>query len=256
MLPELYHAHHNRHLEDIPFWLRLAAQTGDPILELGCGTGRVLIPLARARFRCIGLDHDLAMLRYLEANLDPSIPVRPGLISADISRFSLRERFSLTILPCNTFSTLTTEQRLGCLSCVRRHLVPGGMFVVVLPNPQIWHQLPAYSEVEYEEEFILPHTGDPVQVYSSWQRKRKTVAITWIYDQLFPNGTVQRVTMQAVHYRIPVKTYLEEIQAAGFELLGTYGDYDWSPYQADSPYLIILAKTAAAARDAPALSLY
>ena len=53
MLPSVYHAHHNRHLEDLPFWLDLAAQTGDPLLELGCGTGRVLIPLAQAGYRTL-----------------------------------------------------------------------------------------------------------------------------------------------------------------------------------------------------------
>ena len=58
MFPQLYHAHHNRSLEDLPFWLELAAQAGDPILELGCGTGRVLIPLAQAGYHTIGLDND------------------------------------------------------------------------------------------------------------------------------------------------------------------------------------------------------
>jgi SAM-dependent methyltransferase len=242
MLPELYHAHHNRHLEDIPFWLALATQAGDPILELGCGTGRVIIPLARAGYRCVGLDHDLEMLRFLETNLDPSLHVQPHIVASDISHFMLQELFSLIIFPCNTFSTLTTEQRLSCLSCVRDHLEPRGMFVVSLPNPETWSQLPAQSDAEYEEEFILPGTGNPVQVSSCWQRKRRTFAVTWIYDQLFPDGTVERVSMKAVHFRTPFITYLDEIHVAGFKQVIAYGDYDGSPYKIDSPNLILLAK--------------
>jgi ubiquinone/menaquinone biosynthesis C-methylase UbiE len=48
MFPQLYHIHHNAHTEDLPFWLKLAQQQGGPVLELGCGTGRVLIPLIQA----------------------------------------------------------------------------------------------------------------------------------------------------------------------------------------------------------------
>jgi SAM-dependent methyltransferase len=241
MLPELYHAHHNRHLEDIPFWLALAAQTGDPILELGCGTGRVLTQLARSGFHCVGLDHDLAMLRFLKVNLDPQLPTRPDLIAADISYFILEEQFPLIIIPCNTYSTLTKKQRLSCLGCVHRHLVPGGKFAVSLPNPHIWHQLPSQLDIEYEEEFILPKTGNPVQVSSSWRRKRSTFTVTWIYDQLFPDGNVERVSMESVHFRNPIETYLDEIKAVGLNQIVAYGDYDGSPYQVDSTRLILLA---------------
>ncbi|HSB66003.1 MAG TPA: class I SAM-dependent methyltransferase, partial [Anaerolineales bacterium] len=149
MFPELYHAHHNRHLEDLPFWLALATQTSDPILELGCGTGRLLLPLAQAGFRCVGLDRDLGMLRYLHANLDPSLMAKPHCIAADISHFALQEQFPLIILPCNTFSTLATQQRRDCLSRVHKHLEPGGIFAVSLPNPELWRELPTPSDIEY-----------------------------------------------------------------------------------------------------------
>ena len=243
MLPELYHAHHDLHREDMPFWLNLAAQTGGPILELGCGTGRVLIRLAQAGWGCVGLDRDLGMLHYLVSNLPPALKVKPQLVAADISRFALQEQFPLILLPCNTYSTLTTQQRLDCLSRVRRHLKPGGIFAASLPNPEIWDQLPARSDAEYEEEFILPHTGNPVQVSSRWRCRKKTFTIRWIYDLLLPDGTVKRMVMEAVHYRTPVNTYLDEIHSAGLEILCMYGDYDKSPYRVDSPSLIIVATT-------------
>ncbi len=243
MLPALYHAHHNRHLEDLPFWLDLPSQAGDPILELGCGTGRVLVPLLRAGYHCTGLDRDPAMLKYLEENLDPSRQLTPILLVADIRQFCLARQFSLIILPCNTFSTLNADERRACLSRVRQHLKPGALFAVSLPNPSIWSSLPARPEPEIEEEFILPETSNPVQVSSTWRRTKQSFTITWIYDQLYPDGRVERITMQAVHCRHPADAFLAEIRSAGLDIIGTFGDFDRSPYTVDSPHLIILARS-------------
>ncbi len=243
MLPALYHAHHSLYLEDLPFWLDLAAQSGDPIFELGCGTGRVLIPLAASGYRCFGLDHDLAMLKFLQASIDQALEPKPVILAGDISRFCLATQFSLVILPCNTFSTLDGEERRSCLERVRQHLKPGGLFAISMPNPDLWSQLPSRAAPEVDEEFVLPHTGNPVQVSSSWRRTKQHFTVTWIYDQLFPDGTVQRVMSQAVHWRNQPKVYCDEIQAAGLKIASTYGDFDRSAYAVDSPCLIIVAKS-------------
>ncbi len=58
LFPLFYHAQHQNYLEDLPFWLGLAATQGSPILELGCGSGRVLLPLALAGHRVLGIDND------------------------------------------------------------------------------------------------------------------------------------------------------------------------------------------------------
>jgi SAM-dependent methyltransferase len=241
MLPALYHAHHSLHMEDLAFWLELASQAGDPILELGCGTGRVLTSLILAGHACLGLDNDLAMLKFLQASQDKSQELKPWLLAADIRRFSLAQRFPLIILPCNTFSMLDAAERSACLDCVRAHLKPGGMFAVSLSNPEIWSRLASRPDLEYEEEFILPKTGNPVQVSSAWRRTKLTFQVTWAYDQLYPDGTVERVTMQAVHWRNPPKTYVDEIQSAGMDIINVFGDFDRSPYAVDSPNLIIMA---------------
>jgi SAM-dependent methyltransferase len=237
----LYHAHHNRHLEDLPFWFALAAQAGDPVLELGCGTGRVLMRLAKAGRPSIGIDRDLAMLRFIQASIGEVKPA-PWLIAADITRFNLAIQISLIILPCNTFSTLRKNQRLSALECVHRHLSPNGYFAVSLPNPKTLADLPVRSAPELEDEFLHPQTGNPVQVSSSWRRTRRTFHLTWTYDHLFPDGRVERFNAETVHHIIPAMGYLDEIRTAGLEVVEVYGDFDRSLYQDDSPYLICVAK--------------
>jgi SAM-dependent methyltransferase len=243
MLPQLYHAHHSLYLEDLPFWLDLAAQAGDPVLELGCGTGRVLIPLAVAGYQTVGLDHDLSMLKFLHTNIGPEIQHEPRLLAADIAEYNLTAQFPLIILPCNTFSMLSHDHRKACLRCVLRHLRQDGIFAVCLPNPELLIRLPNRSMTELEDEFIHPHTGNPVQVSSSWKRTKNTFNVTWNYDHLLPDGTVDRLTVNAIHQLTPLKTYVGDIEYAGLMVRELYGDFDRSAFTVDSPHLILLIST-------------
>ena len=237
MLPVLYHAHHNQHLDDLPFWLKLAGQTGGSVLELGCGTGRVLLPLAKAGQQVVGIDRSLAMLKFAKS-MAKEIDITPRLVAADIRRFHLNNRFSLIILPCNTYSTLDKEDRQSCLECVRQHLPAGGSFALSIPNPDNLRGLPACSKAEPEEEFLHPYSGNPVQVSSAWQRTRQLFIITWIYDHLLPDGQVERFSETVAHHLAPTAEYLDEIRSAKLEIIHLYGDFDCSEYSQDSPYLI------------------
>ncbi len=240
MFPQLYHAHHNRFLEDLPFWLYLAAQVGDPVLELGCGTGRVLVPMAQAGYRSFGLDYDQSMLKFLQMNIRPFVQNVPNIIVSDICAFNLAAQFPLIILPCNTYSTLSYEQRIACLRCVQKHLMKAGTFAISLPNPQLLIKLPKHSNAELEDEFFHPGTGNPVQVSSSWQRRKNIFTVAWIYDHIYPDGTVDRQIVKAVHQIAPLKTYVDEFESAGLKVAQVFGDFDRSAYTADSDDLILL----------------
>lgn len=239
--PPLYHAHHSLYQEDLPFWLELAARQGNPVLELGCGTGRVLLPLAQAGYTVVGLDNDLEMLHFLRTRLDAPLMAAPRLLAAELSAFRLGCRFPLIILPCNTWSTLSTATRQTALQRVRAHLLPGGLFAVSLPNPRLFFDLPARSEAEAEEQFEHPKSGSLVQVSSAWRRTKRFFIVRWIYDALLPDGTIQQLIAEVRHDLAPVQAYLEEMQAAGLHLEAVYGDFDRSPYTPESASLILVA---------------
>jgi SAM-dependent methyltransferase len=175
LFPALYHAHHRQYQDDLLFWLNLADRYRDPILELSCGTGRVLIPLARAGYRIFGLDNDPAMLAYLQANIEPNLKHRTRIFEGDLTRFHLTEQLSLILLPCNTYSTLDTTERKSTLQCVHAHLCGGGIFAVSVPNPLLLADLPPGDEAQVETVFEHPDSGLPVQVSSAWETTNDAV---------------------------------------------------------------------------------
>ena len=124
--------------DDLPFWLAQAGQHGGPILELACGTGRVAIPLAEAAFEVTGIDLSPVMLATA-AEKAAQRGVAVNWVQADIRDFRLAQTFSQVIFPANTFCHLYTASDLeSCLAAVRRHLQPGGRFVVDVFVPDLY----------------------------------------------------------------------------------------------------------------------
>lgn len=238
--PVLYHAHHSRHMEDLPFWLSLAARQGGPILELGCGTGRVLVALAQAGYPVFGLDRHAGMLAVLREQLP--VGTKAHVFQADLARFCLGLQFPLILVPCNTWSTLSGDQRQAALSSVSRHLLPGGLFSASIPNPALLRRQPRHVEAEVEDEFHHPVSGNPVQVSTGWVRDGRSFHLEWYYDHLLPDGRVERLSVKVDHDLAPLEVHRAEFVAAGLDPGEEYGDYDRSPYRPDSPSLILFAR--------------
>jgi SAM-dependent methyltransferase len=240
-LPELYHAHHSSDEEDILFWMGLAENQGGPILELGCGTGRVLSQLVVCGYQVIGLDLDGEMLTLLRKNLLRNLAPAPYVFQADMSAFRLAARFPLIVLPCNTLSTLSPIQRNRTLKNAAEHLAQGGRFAASIPNPAVLAKLPETGESELEDIFPHPVDGEPVQVSSSWMHNLEKFTLQWHYDHLLPDGNVKRLTAETCHQIQPIQAYMQEIQQAGLLIKYRYGDFNCSDYNNRSPYFIFVA---------------
>ena len=241
MLPALYHAHHSMNNEDIPFWLNLARESQGAILELGVGTGRIYDPLLITGKMVIGLDNDIQMLKYLLNNLPTELKRKRMVFQGDLTAFHLASRFGLILLACNTYSTLTPNQRKTTLRCVVDHLQPGGVFAVSLPNGEFLKSLPRYGEAEIEEIFPHPLDHEPVQVSSGWILTEEQFTLFWHYDHLLPDGGVDRKSVKVVHQLTETKEFYAEFRAAGFKDVLTFGDFDRSELISSSPMVIFLA---------------
>ena len=245
MDPVLYHAHHTLRSDDLAFWRDLAQQAPGKILELGCGTGRVLLRLVRDNHQVVGLDNDPVMLDFLHNLIPPTLSNSVEIHEADMRDFNLGETFPLVILPCNTLSTFSGGDRSRVFRAVRQHLAPGGVFVFGIPNPLVLADLPMIGDEELEDEFTHPATNNPVHVYSSWERSADRIAFFWRYDHVFPDGKVSEVTHSTSHFLDSPQTYVAELKAAGLKPFAVYGDFYREKFVPDSSYFITLARAAA-----------
>jgi SAM-dependent methyltransferase len=116
---------------DLPLWEELAEERGGRILELGCGTGRVALHLARRGYEVLGLDTEQALVETLNSRAaEAGLPARA--IVADAASFDLDERFALIIAPMQLAQLLDRARRRAMLSRVGARLRPGGSFAVAL----------------------------------------------------------------------------------------------------------------------------
>ena len=237
---EIYHLHHSRHPEDLPFWTGLAAEKGGPVLELGCGTGRVLLSLAKTGLTVFGLDRDAEMLEVLQQAILPGLQVH--IWQGDFTAFCLAESFPLIILPCNTYSTLDHAQRTALLKAIRDHLAPEGIFAVSMPNPVLLRRLPASSDAEIEEIITLPQEGGRVQVSSAWTRDDQYFSLHWYYDHLRPGGRVERLEGIARHHLVSRENHLQEFSETGLIPAAEFGSYRRSAYRRTSDVWIVLLR--------------
>jgi SAM-dependent methyltransferase len=241
-LARFFHSQYADFTEDTPLWLELAQRHGPPILELGCGTGRVLSSLADAGHVVTGLDANPAMIERAQSRLDPSTSDRVTLLRADLRNFSIPRRFPLAIAPLNVFAELDDEDLPRALSSVRKHLAPQGVLALDLPNPPDALTIPE-DEDELLQTFIEQETGHAVQV-SAHHRLRlsgQTVVVTWHYDELLPNGMVSRHRFETTfHLRSP-ETLRRLLDESGYADVSFYGDYTFGALGEASKRLIVIA---------------
>ncbi|MCB0234494.1 MAG: class I SAM-dependent methyltransferase, partial [Anaerolineae bacterium] len=150
--------------EDVAMYLGFAERTGGPLLELGCGTGRLLLPLAEAGYEVTGVDMSEQMLAIARAKLDAGdLSDQATLLLADMREVQLEQRYRLAFIAINSFMHLTTmEDQLAALRTWRDALLPGGLLVIDVFNPNPQQLLEADGRVEMQGRWFDPDTGATV----------------------------------------------------------------------------------------------
>ena len=145
----------------LDFYLGLARAARGPVLDVACGTGRIMLPCLKAGVDADGLDLFPAMLTRLREKA-AALGFNPTLHQADMAGFRLPCRYALIMIPFNAFvHNLTTEDQLACLQACRDHLQPGGMLVfdTAFPGPH-WIGAPSGQRV-LEGKFLTPRLVFP-----------------------------------------------------------------------------------------------
>ena len=232
-----------RERPDIAFFIDIAKEAGGPVLEVGCGTGRVLIPSARAGIEVVGLDlskHMLAVCRDRLRRESAAVQSRAQLVEADMRTFDLARTFPLATFPFRPFQHLITVQdQVSCLANVRRHLVEGGRVVLDLFNPSLDALVNLQEGLEFgdEPEFSTPDGRRVV-------RRHRTVAhdrfnqvshVELIYYVTHPDGHEERL-VHAFPMRYLFRFEAEHLLArSGFEVEQLYAGFDKAAYGSRYP---------------------
>jgi SAM-dependent methyltransferase len=242
--------HANR--KDVPFWLELASKAQGPILELGCGTGRVMLQIARAGYRIDGLDLSSAMLSKCREKLDAQpaeVRNRARLIQGDMTNFTADRTYGLVIIPFRAFQHLiAVADQIVCLRAVHSALAEHGNLVLDLfnPDPARMHD-PAFLRETSEFENLALADGrklgrssrivafHPVEQYND---------IELIYYVEHPDGRKERLV-----HDFPIRLFfLYEVEhlleRCRFRLTDLFGDYDRSPLTDRSLEMIVVAEKA------------
>lgn len=240
-----------RERADATFYVEMAQAAGGPVLEVGCGTGRVLIPTARAGVEITGLDLSPSMLAVCRRNLaqeSAETQARVRLVEGDMRDFDLGQQFALITIPFRPFQHLeTTEDQIKCLATIRRHLAPGGRLVLDLFNPS----LPYLADPARLDEF-----GDEPEItMPDGRRVLRRARITardyfnqvqdteLIYYVTHPDGSQERL-VHSFPMRYLFRFEAEHLLArCGFKVEALYADYDRSSYGSKYPgELIFIAR--------------
>jgi len=222
---------------DLQFYLDYARQSRGPVLELGCGTGRVCIPIAAEGIDVVGLDLSPAMLAICRQKLaaqPDSTRRRVRLLRADMADFSLRRRFGLIIVPFRAFQhLLETDQQLACLRRVRQHLRPDGRFILDVFDPN-YNRLTGPFPSEQGTDFDVTF-GDGTRLIRrsrilGHEKARQLQHVEFEFELHQPARSVH--TSTAVFYmRCIFRPEAEHLLArAGLRVEHLFGDYRRMPY--------------------------
>jgi ubiquinone/menaquinone biosynthesis C-methylase UbiE len=239
---------------DVPFWQRLASQSRGPVMELGCGTGRVSIPLARAGIRLVGVDRSEPMLARARQRIKPrgtrtakssgsgTAKAAPSvrLVRADIRQLPFGDKtFPMVIAPYGILQSLIRPRDLtATLASVARVIAPGGTFGIdLVPD------VPKWSEYTNRVQLRGKAGGAQLTLVESVRQDPKRRLTTFEQKYVERRGDRTREHRFDLTFRtLSVPQMSRQLERAGFSVDAVLGDYRGRPWDDRADVWIIVAK--------------
>jgi SAM-dependent methyltransferase len=239
-------------LEDVPFYLDLAKQSGGPVLELACGTGRVLLPIARQGIAIHGMDRSDAMLDVLRKNLQSEPKDVRELVSifqGDLRSFRSSREYPLVIIPFRPLQHMfTVEDQVAALNTAAFHLEPDGLLAFDVFYPNFSRVETGIGQEELEMEW--PVKSDSSTIVRRYFRKEsldkinQTFSLTFIF-RTYKEGKMVREETEPLKMSYYTYPHLRALfLLAGLEIVEEYGSFARTPLDNDSRQMIFVVRRA------------
>ena len=236
--------------EDLPFYLELAHSQGPRVLEVACGTGRVVVPMVKAGLQVVGIDASPHMLALARAKLDKErFGSQVELFETDMRTFRLASQdFDLAILAVKSFAyLLDRDDQLRCLEAVHAHLRPGGLLALDLLHPR-----PEFVNAPLgflRDDLVQRGLGDDCSTVSrvesvvSVDLARQVRVVRSTYEVVDPRGSVIEKRFVEWPYRWTHRFEADLLlERAGFEIEALYGGYRREPFTSESSTMLFVAR--------------
>lgn len=227
---------------DVEFYGEEAEKAGSPVLELACGTGRILIPVAEKDIKITGLDLSPSMMGVAKkkiSKLSPEIQKNITLIEGDMRNFSIDEKYNLIMIPYRAFlHLLTVEDQKKCLATVYRHLSKKGLLIFNMFDPALniiaSHFEPLGSAVKKVSEFTCPDSGNKVIVSDTRQydQEKQILEQYFIFEEVNKEGRVIDKIYSPLTLRYIFRYEMEHLlELCGYRVVSLYGDFKRGPFK-------------------------
>lgn len=229
---------------DVAFWTRLARAQEGRILELGCGTGRLTVPVARTGARVIGIDRSQPMLARGRRRLRRARLSNASVLLGDIRHLPFRRRsgFSLVMAPYGMLQSLTRERDLrAVIASVRDVLPKGGLFVVdLVPD------LPRWDEYQRRESLSgVRGRGTTLTLIETVRQDAARKLTIFDHEYVERRGRQRRVHRFSLTFRtLSVPQMRRRLEEGGFTIRAALGDYLGGPWDDRSDVWVLVAARA------------
>ena len=228
---------------DLDFYRELALQTGNKALELGVGTGRVAIELAKAGITVVGIDNSVYMLRVAREKLvkeTEAVRKRVILKKGDMRNFDLKQSFPFVYIPASTFDhNIAVEEQKRALNCVYKHLEKDGTFAFDLE--QVTPDKPKTSwwidRKEIDDGRLVVRN-----IFTRRDMTKRTCSLDLFFD-VYKNGKLLERYHEYGEVAIISKDEVTKLlEKNGFRIESVYGDFDKSKHKSNSPRIVLVTR--------------
>ncbi len=252
VLSQFYDLEYSVFDADLDMYRQFAERARGPILELGCGTGRVLEALAGVDYPVVGIDTSNAMLEIARSRVDADVTlVQRDMRACDVEPLLPHGPFAFVLSAINTFLHLVdVRSQIETLESVRRVLAPGGVMLLDLfvPDPNLISQLDGRILLEFQHVY---ENGDRLDkwVARTHDLASQLIQTTVYFDVTSPDGSVRRLVDHYSTRYVHLYELEHLLSRTGWDLVSLFGSYDLEPFGSHSERILALATPTLVARE-------